>query len=231
VLHSKKTLRMNQLVFLSAFLMVFILAVICVIADPVYAQFDFNAFRGNQIVDESIDGVIEAEWDDAANYADTVIEPQGTAEVWIKNDGTYIYIALQFTADSNNPWVAIQFDITSHMSSGADGAIFGHDRIGASEYRDISFGGVGSISVDATQNGVGAISVGDSNQVTIELKKPLDSGDSVGADIDWTVGDTYTLIFRWDSNGGGSSGGDSSHLSGPARNRAVFINTDEIPEF
>jgi hypothetical protein len=127
--------------------------------------------------------------------------------------------------------VAIQFDVSSHMSSGADGAIFGHDRIGANEYRDISFGGVGTISVDATHNGVGAISVGDSNQVTIELKKPLDSGDSFGADIDWTVGDTYTLIFRWDSNGGGSSGGDSSHLSGPARNRAVFINTDEIPEF
>ena len=128
--------------------------------------------------DELINMLIEAEWDDAANYADIIIEPQGTAEVWIKNGGTHIYIALQFTADSNNPWVAIQFDITSHMSSGADGAIFGHDRIGASEYRDISFGGVGSISVDEIQNGIGAINVGDSNQVTMELKKPLDSGDS-----------------------------------------------------
>lgn len=211
--------------------MLFVLAAACVAVEPVFAQFDFNAFLGNTISDENIDGVIGTEWDDAANYADIAIEPQGTAEIWTKNDGTNLYVAMQFTADSDNPWVAFQFDLTSHMSSGADGAIFGHDRLGANEYRDIAFGGVGSISVDATQDGVGAISVGDSNLVTVELKKPLASGDSAGEDIDWTAGNTYTLIIRWDSNGGGSSGGDSSHQSGPARDRTVFINMDQVPEF
>ena len=78
---------------------------------------------------------------------------------------------------------------------------------------------------------MGAIRVGDSSLITVELKKPLSSGDSAGDDIDWTVGNTYTLVIRWDSNGGGSSGGGSSHLSGPVEHRTVFINTTEIPEF
>jgi len=63
------------------------------------------------------------------------------------------------------------------------------------------------------------------------LKKPLSSGDSAGDDIDWTVGNTYTLIPRWDSNGGGSSGDGSIHLTGSAGDRIIFINTNEIPEF
>jgi hypothetical protein len=212
--------------FISAVLVTTFVAV-----EPVCAQVDFDAFLGNPISDEEIDGVIGSEWDDAGNYAGVAIEPQGTAEVWTKNDGTYLYLAVQFTADSVNPWVAFQFDFSSHMSSGADGAIFGHDRLGSNQYRDISFGGIGSISDDATQDGAGAIDVGDSNLVTVELKKPLDSGDSAGDDIEWNAGNTYTLIIRWDSNGGGSSGGDSSHLDGPARNRSIFINTKEIPEF
>jgi hypothetical protein len=231
VLQSRKRFSMNRLAFLSPFLMVFVLAAACVFVEPVYAQFDFNAFLGSSISDGEIDGVIGSEWDDAGSYAKIAIEPTGTAEIWTKNDGAYLYIAIEFTADSSNPWVGIQFERTSHMSSGADGAIFGHDRIGANEYRDISFGGFGSISSDANQDGVGAINVGTSNLVTIELKKLLSSGDSVGADIDWTAGNTYMLIIRWDSNGGGSSGGDSSHLSGPARDRTVFINTEPIPEF
>jgi hypothetical protein len=47
---------------------------------------------------------------------------------------------MQFMADSSNPWVAIQFDISSRMSSDADGAIFAHGRLGAKEYREIFCG-------------------------------------------------------------------------------------------
>lgn len=226
-----KTSRMNKLTSLFLTLSVLLLATAYVTVKPVYAQPDFNAYLGNTISDGEIDGVIGSEWDDAGNYPDTAIEPQGTAEIWTKNDGTYLYIAMQFTADSANPWVAFQFDSTSHMSSGADGAIFGHDGLGANEYRDISFGGFGSISADQNQDGVGAIHVGDSNLITIELKKPLDSGDSAGGDIEWSVGNTHTLIIMWDSNGGGSSGGSRSHTSGSGGDKTVLINTDEIPEF
>ena len=222
---------MNHFTCISLSFMIVVLVTAYATVEPVYAQSDFDAFLGSPIPDEEIDGVIGSEWNDAGNYPDITIEPQGTAEIWTKNDGAYLYLAVQFTADSANPWVAFQFDSTSHMSSGADGAIFGHDRLGANEYRDISFGGIGSISADSTQDGVGAIHVGDPNLITVELKKPLDSGDSGGADIDWTAGNTYTLIIRWDSNGGGSSGGDSSHLSGPESDRTIFINTEEITEF
>ena len=223
--------RMNRLTYLSVFLMAALLATACLTVEVVYAQFDFDAFLGNPILDEEIDGIIGSEWNDAGSHPDITIEPQATAEIWTKHDETYLYIAMQFTADSSNPWVAFQFDLASHMSSGADGALFGHDRLGPNEYRDIYFGGLGSISVDATQHGVGAMSVGDSNLITVELKKPLSSGDSAGDDIEWTVSNTYTLVIRWDSNGGGSSGGSSSHWSGPVGHRTIFINTNEIPEF
>lgn len=208
-----------------------IVAILVTLSVPVYAQGDFEVFMGSSILDGEIDGVIGSEWDDAGNYPGTAIEPTGTAEIWTKHDGTYLYIAIEFTADSSNPWVGIQFEKTGHMSSGADGAIFGHDRIGANEYRDISFGGFGSISSDTQQDGVGAINVGTSNVVTIELKKPLSSGDSAGADIDWNVDDSYTLIILWDSNGGGSSGGSSGHTGSSQVNRTIFINPNVIPEF
>jgi hypothetical protein len=223
--------RMNGLTSLVLILMVILLVTAYVEVKPVYAQFDFNAYLGKSILDEEIDGIIGSEWDDAGNHPDISINPQGTAEIWTKHDGTFLYIAMEFMADSSNPWVGIQYERTNHMSSGADGALFGHDRIGANEYRDISFGGFGSISTDSIQNGVGAISEGDSNLITVELKKPLNSGDSAGNDIEWTVGKTYTLIIRWDSNGGGSSGGTTSHLSGSVRDRTILINLDEIPEF
>ncbi len=74
---------------------------------PVSAQYDFNAFLGNSIADIEIDGTIGSEWNDAGNYTDVAINPRGTAEIWTKHDGTYIYIAMRFTADSNNPWVAL----------------------------------------------------------------------------------------------------------------------------
>ena len=212
-------------------LLVIVLTTAYVAVEKVYAQFDFNAFLSNSISDEEIDGIMGSEWNDAGNHADIPIEPSATAQIWTKHDGTYLYIAMQFTVDSTNPWVAFQFGNPNHMSSGTDGAIFGHDTLGPNEYRDISFEGLGSISADSNQDGVGAILVGPSNIITVEMKKPLSSGDSTGDDIEWTVGTIYPLIIRWDSNGGGSSGGSSSHRSGPLGSRTVFINSNEIPEF
>lgn len=230
MLSSRKKLRISRFVVLLLSVLVTSLVVAHVIVQPVNAQFDYNAFLGSPISDGEIDGVIGNEWNDA-DISDVIIEPQVMAEIRTKHDGTYLYVAVQFTADSSNPWVAIQFESSAHMASGADGALFGHDEFGANEYRDISLGGLGSISIDSVQDGVGEINVGESNLVTVELKKPLNSGDSAGDDINWNVGNTYTLIIIWDSNGGGSSGGDTSHRSGSTVNKTIYINTDEIPEF
>ena len=212
-------------------LIIAIMIVVCITVLPAHAQVDFDAFLGNPIPAEEIDGTLGSEWNDAGNYSEVAIDPPASAQILTKHDETYLYIAMQFEADSSNPWVGFQFEQPNHMSSGADGAIFGHDGIGADQYQDISFGGFGVITADGTQNGVGAIHISPSNLVTVELKKPLSSGDSSGADIDWTIGNTYTLIIRWDSNGGGSSGGQSSHFSGSVRDRTIHINADEIPEF
>lgn len=174
---------------------------------------DLIAQKGAAIADSSIDGNIGTEWNDARTYSNIPITPSGTASIWVKNDGTNLYVAVQFTADSNNPWVAFQFGATGCMDAGADGALFGDDNFAASGYVDIKFTSGSSVQQDTTQNGKGAINVGAGNVVSVELKKPLNSGDSAGGDITWAVGSTYSLVIAWDSNSGGSSGGTANHRS------------------
>lgn len=70
-----------------------------------------------------------------------------------------------------------------------------------------------------------------SNLVTVELKKPLNSGDSAGKDVAWSEDNTYTLVIMWDSDGGGSNGGSVSHNTRTPMARTVFINSNVIPEF
>ncbi len=175
---------------------------------------DLEAIKATTIADTAIDGTIGTEWNDAKHYTSIPIDPQGTAEIWVKNDGTNIYIAIKFTADSNNPWLALQMGTTGCMDSGADVAILGHDTLAANGYSDAYYDTSSSVKADTTQNGKGAITVGTGNVVSIELKKPLSSGDTGGKDIAWTVGNTYFMVMAWDTNGGGSSGGAVSHRSG-----------------
>jgi hypothetical protein len=203
----------------------------CATTPPVSAQHDFDAFLGNSIDDNDIDGAIGSEWDDAGNYTGVDISPQGTAEIWTKNDGTYLYIAVRFTADSDNPWVSFLFGGTLCMEENTDGALFGHDSYAANGYRDISFTGFTPVGVDASQDGKGAITVDSSNLVTVELKKPLNSGDSDGKDIAWAEGSTYALIIMWNSNLYGTSSGSVTHSDGPIADRTIFINSNAIPEF
>ena len=197
----------------------------------VSAQSDFIAFRGGGFHDGMIDGYIDltSEWNDANYYPSVELTPQGTAEVWIKHAAGILFIALKFTADSDNPWVGIQYQESDHMSSGADGSMIGNDGLGANKYVDVTFGGEGIVSADSSQDGIGAIIVSDSNVVSIELKKPLSSGDS--GDIDWVVGESYPIILIWDSDGGGSNGGSSNHQSGSDATMSIFLDPNLIPEF
>jgi hypothetical protein len=98
-----------------------------------------------------------------------------------------------------------------------DLVLFGDDNFAANGYRDASMTGAKSksgIVVDATQHGVGAMGVGAGNVVTLELKKPLNSGDTAGKDIAWTAGNVYSMVIVWDTDGGGSSGGNADHAGG-----------------
>src|SRR3989304_3921390 len=87
------------------------------------------------------------------------------------------------------------------------------------------------ISVDASQDGKGAVTIDSSNLVTVELKKPLSSGDSAGKDIAWTEDSTYALIIMWNSKLLGSSGGSITHGGTQPTERTVLINSNGIPEF
>lgn len=217
--------------YLFLIVMLGLLITACATITPVSAQPDFDAFSGNAIDDAAIDGTIGSEWDDAGSYTDVAISPQGTAEIWTKQDGTYLYMAVRFAADSANPWVAFLFGGTSCMQSGTDGALFGHDSYAANGYRDISFNGFTDISVDPSQDGTGAITIGSSNLITVELKKPLSSGDSDGKDVAWSEGNTYALIIMWNSKLYGASGGSVTHSAGSLTDRTIFINSNAIPEF
>lgn len=184
---------------------------------------DLIAQKGAAIADAGIDGVIGTEWTDAKAYTNVPITPSGTANIWVKNDGTNLYIALQFTADSNDPWVAFQMGATGCMDANADGSLFGHKSYADNGYVDIKFDGQGPILVDATQNGKGFIKVDTGNLITIELKKPLNSGDGTGSDVNWAVGNTYGLVIAWDTNGGGSTGGAVNHKSATPIARTIQI--------
>jgi len=209
-----------------------LLAALLVSLGVVFAeQADFTVCSGTAIPDSQIDGKIGPEWNDAATYQNVPINPSGTGQVWIKQDGTNLYIALQFQADSNKPWVAFQFGSSSCMSISADGALFGDSNYCPNGYADIHFNGNPGVVVDQQQDGKGAISVNGSNFVTVELKKPLNSGDTAGKDINWTVGNSYSFLIEWDSNGDGSSGGTTNHSTQTATSRTLLLSANPIPEF
>lgn len=210
--------------------MAFLFAIIMHVS-PAMAQAELNAYFGTAIEDSQIDGVIGDEWSDAGNFTGVKINPQGSSNIIVKNDGVNLYVAIQFTADSSNPWVAIMFASAGHMTTNADGAVFGDDSYFANSYSDVRFGGPGIVNQDSVQNGKGAILVDSQNLVTLELKKPLNSGDTAGSDIAWTTGNTYSLTVMWDTNGGGSSGGLVNHYNGALTSKTLLINANVIPEF
>jgi hypothetical protein len=161
------------------------------------------------------------------------IDPTGLAHLWIKQDGTSLYMAIRFYADSQNPWVSIQFGQDFCMSPSADGALFGDDNYAANGYKDIYFLDGGRVGIDAIQDGVGAISVNASNAVIVELKKPLNSGDAAGKDFNWTQACSYPMVIMWDSDGGGSSGGSANHATGAHTVKTVVVSSEvnPVPEF
>lgn len=194
---------------------------------------DFDAYLGATIQDSSIDGTIGTEWDDAGHYTNVPIDPPGSgvAEIWTKHDGTYLYMAVKFDADSVDSWLAIMLGSSSCMDTSADLALFGDNNQVPDGYSDANFDSGGSSAADAVQDGIGAMTVVPAGQiVTVELKKPLNSGDAAGKDINWLQGNAYTLTIAWDSNGGGSSGGNTNHRGGPTA-YGILISPNPIPEF
>jgi hypothetical protein len=223
---------MGKQTFIFVLTLTGLLLVTFAMAGLAFAQQDCEAFRGSPIPDSQIDGIIGSEWDDAGSFTNVAISPWGVAHLWAKQDGTYLYIGLRFVADSENPWVAFQLGPSFCMSTAADGAVFGDDTLSANGYVDIHFTEGGMVpATDARQDGKGTISVNASKFVIVELKKPLSSGDAEGKDIDWAQGSICTLSIFWDSDGGGSSGGSASHMSGTAEVKNMLISADPVPEF
>jgi hypothetical protein len=222
---------MRKLAFLFSILLAVLLTASVHSTVFVSAQTELTSYLGSSIPDDEIDGGLGDEWSDAGKYSNVTINPNGTAEIWTKHDETYLYIGLSFNANSDNPWVAFQFIDWECMQTDADGALFGHDDFSANGYTDITFKERPQIIEDSVQDGVGAISVDSSNTVTVELKKPLDSNHVDEKDVAWTVGNQYSLIIMWDSDGGGSSGGTTSHRAGNSQSTSITLSNEAIPEF
>ncbi len=244
-----KRLTLQHMIFISALSLLMLLNLLmAAYKGPTSAQpVDFDAYQGTTIPDALIDGVIGNEWYDAEHRTDVLIDPTeipspyGRAEIWTKNDGTNLYIAVEFIADSNNPWVAIMpspWPSQPTICIGYDLALFGDDNLDANGYVDAYFQSVIDILEDTNegvrgiQNGAGAMKIGEGNLVTLELKKPLNSGDWRGSDIEWSVGETREFVIAWDSDGlgggvgpGGSNGGNARH-EGSSTVRNIFIDPE-----
>lgn len=246
-----KRLKLPHMIFISALsLLMLVSLLMAAYKGPVSAQIvDFNAYRGATIPDSYIDGTIGPEWEDAGEYVDVALDPMmppyGVADIWTKHDGTNLYIAVKFYADSNNPWLAIMFSPWGSLCKGDDIILFGNDNLSPDGYSDAYFIDIETVPADTdssppgTQDGVGVMELGEGNLITIELKKPLDSGDWRGLDISWQVGETQKIVIAWDSDGapvtapnrGGSSGGSASHRNATYRERGIFIDPGRKPGF
>ena len=218
--------------YLHLIFVILLIAVFLVSMGTVFAeQTNFVACRGAAIPDNQIDGKIGAEWNDACIYKNVPIDPCGTAQLWFKQDGTNLYIAMQFQADSSKPWVAFEFGSSVCMSTSADGALFGDSNYCPNGYADVRFNNNPGVVVDKEQDGVGAININGSNFVTVELKKPLNSGDTAENAINWTLGHSYGFLMEWNSNGEGSSGGSTSHTGHAPTPRTISLEVNPVPEF
>jgi hypothetical protein len=219
---------MNKSFFVVAILAVLILTFTCSQAALVAAQADLTAPHGSAIPDSQIDGAIGTEWNDA-NYTPRMdINPYGLASFWVKNDGTNLYIAMRFYADSDNPWVGFQFGSSFCMSTSADGVTFRRDTSSQYTYQDVYFTEQPNAAPDAIQDGKGALTINSSRAVILELKKPLNSGDSAGKDINWTLGGTYVFLAIWDSGGLGTA--NHNQTTSPI-SKTISISSEAIPEF
>lgn len=218
---------LKKTIFISKVTLLFILFALLFSLSFVDAQSELTMVLGNSINNSDIDGVIGDEWDDITSFNNQEISPQGNAQIWLKHDQSHLYIAVVFEADSNNPWAALQLGNPNCMTSNTDGAIFGHDELSPDGYQDISFGGFGVIRSDTSQDGVGSMGIS-MNTVTIELKKPLNTQDATGNDIQWSEDNSYDIIIMWDSNGGGSSGGTTSHTSNNPKPKTIYLEPQGI---
>lgn len=192
-------------------------------------QTGFTAYAGSMLSDEQIDGVIGSEWDDAGKYPNASIFLSRTADVWMKHDNENFYLAYRFQADSSDPWTAVSLTSNSCMGANFDGALFGNNEYSADGYMDMYFGGIGVVHMDATQDGKGVIRVDSSNVTTVELKKPLSSGDSGGFDMAWSAGRSYGFRIMWDTDGDGSSGGRIPHQA-TGTGLTVYLSPEAVPE-
>ena len=110
------------------------------------------------------------------------------------------------------------------MTSNTDGILFGNDNQVPNGYRDIYFGGIGSIFIDTSQDGKGAIEISSFNIVTVEFKKELDSEDSSGNDIQWIENNLYAIVIMWDFECNRSSGGTANHRASALIGRTLYYS-------
>jgi hypothetical protein len=79
---------------------------------------------------------------DAGNYTNVTINPQGKANLLVKNDDSNLYLAIIFSANTNSPWLGIVFSRAGYNTANAD-AVFGNDNFASNGYLDTRLGGIG----------------------------------------------------------------------------------------
>ncbi|MFQ5866028.1 MAG: hypothetical protein ACE5IW_12445 [bacterium] len=172
-------------------------------------------------------------WSDASSYAIPLENgagpPYGTATLYVKHDGTYVYYRIDGSVDVawvsaavDHFWVGIVVSDsgTSHHGGGAtwDGTFLGESNYSPEPTyppTPVDTYGFGKPPAkDASQDALGAMQYSGPAapfSFTAEWKKALNTGDADDIALVADGATTYNFFVTTDSNGKGSAGGTIDH--------------------
>jgi len=154
-------------------------------------------------------------------------EPYGSANVWMKHDGSFLYVRIDGSMDV--PWTSSSgthfwlgfllcpATVTGHHKAGQDWVFFGETSYGALSYPLTPIDAYGSSkppAKDSSQDVEGRLQYRGSAApyaFTAEFRRPLDSGDPEDVALVPDATTAYAFAITTDSNGKGSSGGSIDH--------------------
>ncbi len=207
-----------------------LLIVVLVVPAPAVPITATVPYSTTAVADADLDGnPATGSWSDAAAWTipleNGAASPYGSATLYAKHDGTYVYLRVDGKIDvlwvssaGNHFWFGVVFtsSVTSHHSAWQDGVFFGEDSYTSAPplVAVDTNGGSKPPAKDAQQDNLGRMAASGSAapySFTAEWKRKLNTGDANDLAFVADGATSYYFYATSDSNGGGSNGGSINH--------------------